>query len=164
MTAGHPGESKTLELLARNYWWPRMGQYVRHYIATCDVCGRTKNRPAITAPLQPNEVPTKPWQIITADFIVGMPKSNGFSAIFVCCDRFTKMTHFVPCNDTVTAEQTADLFQRHIFSKYGIQNSSSRTEGPNSVQNYSGCCSRHWESNPPCPQHTIHRRTVRRSA
>ena len=97
-----------------------MGQYVWHYVATCDVCGRTKNRPAIVAPLQPNEVPTKPWQIITADFIVGLPKSNGFDAIFVCCDRFTKMTHFVPCNATVTAEQTADLFQRHIFSKYGV--------------------------------------------
>ena len=73
MTAGHPGESKTLELLERNYWWPRMGQYVRHYIATCDVCGRIKNRPAIAASLQPNKVPTKPWQIITAEHHTRIP-------------------------------------------------------------------------------------------
>ena len=130
MVVGHPGESKTLELLARNYWWPRMSQYVRHYVATCNVCGRTKNRPAIAAPLQPNEVPTKPWQIITADFIVGLPKSNGFDAIFVCCNMFTKMTHFVPCNDTVTVEQTVDLFQRHTFSKYGIPEQLIADRGP----------------------------------
>ena len=97
-----------------------MGQYVQHYVVSCDVCGRTKNRPAMAAPLQPNKVPTQPRQITTADFIVGLPESNGFDAIFVCCGRFTKMTLFVPCNDTVTAEQTADLFQRHIFSKYGV--------------------------------------------
>ena len=28
MVAGHPGESKILKLLARNYRWPRMGQSV----------------------------------------------------------------------------------------------------------------------------------------
>lgn len=28
MVAGHPGESKMLKLLTKNYWWQWMGQYV----------------------------------------------------------------------------------------------------------------------------------------
>ena len=51
LTAGHPGENKTIELVSRNYWWPRMGQFVRDYVSTCDVCGRVKNRPMIQAPV-----------------------------------------------------------------------------------------------------------------
>ena len=87
-----------------------MGQFVQDYVSTCDVCGRVKNRPTIQAPLQPNAVPERPWQIITADFIVGLPKSEGYDSIFVCCDRFTKMVRFIPCHETITAEQTAALF------------------------------------------------------
>ena len=39
LSARHPGENKTLELISRNYWWPRMGHFIRDYVSTCDVCG-----------------------------------------------------------------------------------------------------------------------------
>jgi hypothetical protein len=34
--AGHAGRWKTLELISRNYWWPRMSKYVGTYVSTCD--------------------------------------------------------------------------------------------------------------------------------
>ena len=97
-----------------------MGHFIREYVSTCDVCGRVKNRPTLPLPLQPNAIPTRPWQIITADFIVGLPKSHGFDSIWVCCDRFTKMSHLVPCHETITAAETAELFQKYIFCHYGL--------------------------------------------
>ena len=42
LVAGHFGIRKTLELLKRELWWPRMSQYVKNYVATCDICNRPK--------------------------------------------------------------------------------------------------------------------------
>ena len=40
--AGHPGHSKTLELITRNYYWPKISQDVRSYVGGCNACQRTK--------------------------------------------------------------------------------------------------------------------------
>ncbi len=40
--AGHFGQNWTLELVRRSYTWPRMHEYVHHYIKSCTVCGCNK--------------------------------------------------------------------------------------------------------------------------
>jgi hypothetical protein len=40
--AGHAGRFKTLELVARNYWWPQISRYIGIYVKHCDLCNRTK--------------------------------------------------------------------------------------------------------------------------
>jgi hypothetical protein len=42
VTAGHLDQDKTLELLTRNYYWPRMRQTVNEYVRTCDTYARNK--------------------------------------------------------------------------------------------------------------------------
>ena len=54
------------------------------------------------------------------DFIVQLPLSNGYDAIYVCVDRFTKMAHFCPTNSTITAEGTAALYLEHVFKNHGL--------------------------------------------
>jgi hypothetical protein len=41
--AGHPGRTKTLDLLSRTYWWPRMSRDVEEYVRACELCVRTKS-------------------------------------------------------------------------------------------------------------------------
>jgi hypothetical protein len=56
--ADHFGLAKTLELLSRDYHWPRMRHTVRRFIANCDTCSRAKpSRLAPYGPLQPLPVP-----------------------------------------------------------------------------------------------------------
>ena len=51
---GHPGISRTLELTARRYWWPRMAQDVKDYVKGCADCQCNKvNNQMIRAPLSP---------------------------------------------------------------------------------------------------------------
>ena len=109
--AGHPGRWKTLELVSRNYWWPGMSKFINEYVSTCDVCNRTKTFPAKPqGPLKPNQTPEGPWQIITSDYIVKLPSSNGFDSVLVTADRFSKQVHFSACTESSSAEDAAKIY------------------------------------------------------
>src|SRR5690606_26624741 len=53
---GHPGRTKTFDLLSREYWWPRMHRTVERYMKNCEICQRakpTRNQPyGLLKPLQ----------------------------------------------------------------------------------------------------------------
>ena len=36
--ASHPGEERTIALLSRSYYWPKMGEDVQAYVKSCLVC------------------------------------------------------------------------------------------------------------------------------
>ena len=78
---GHPGISRTTELIARRYWWPWMAQDVKDYVKGCADCQRNKvNNQARKAPLslifaKPEALPFK---TVSMDFIVKLPLSNGY--------------------------------------------------------------------------------------
>lgn len=120
-SVGHPGQAKTMELLTRDFWWPHMRKWVNRYVNGCETCKRTK--PVTTARhglLAPIPVPGRPWSEITYDLITELPPSKGFTAILVVVDRFTKMAHFVPTFNELSAEGTADLFLKEVWSKHGL--------------------------------------------
>jgi len=118
--AGHPGRAKTLELVSRNYWWPHMAKWVHDYVDGCDRCKATKIFPSKpVGPLQPNAIPEGPWQSITCDLIVDLPKSEGFDSIFVVVDRFSKQAHFIPTTKNVDSRGIVDLFLKNIWKLHG---------------------------------------------
>ena len=100
-----------------------MWKSVKEFVTMCDICSRSKiprHRPYRL--LRPLEIPKKPWTSISMDFIVDLPPSKGFDSIFVVVDRLTKMAHFVPCNKTVTGEETASLFTDNVYKYHGLPN------------------------------------------
>jgi hypothetical protein len=64
------------------------------------------------------------------DFVVGLPWSEGFDAIWVVIDRLTKGRHLVPCVSTVDAKDLADLFLQHVFRLHGLPDSIVSDRGP----------------------------------
>jgi len=40
--AGHPGRSKTHELITRRYHWPSMRKEIARYVANCHICQRSR--------------------------------------------------------------------------------------------------------------------------
>ncbi|KAL5510913.1 hypothetical protein ACEPAG_4670 [Sanghuangporus baumii] len=119
--AGHPGAEKTIELVKRAYYWPRMEEMIREYIASCDICQHAKPiRQYRNPPLQPLQASRQPWETITCDLITDLPVSNeGYSAILVIVDKLTKMGKFIPCQGIPNAKQLARLFRQHVFKYYG---------------------------------------------
>ncbi|SPO42290.1 related to Gag-pol polyprotein [Pseudozyma flocculosa] len=119
--AGHPGRDATLEHAQRLYYWPNMKSWVADYVASCDACARTKRpRHRPYGYLQPLKTPDRPWGSISADFIEGLPLSEGYDSILVVVDRLTKTAVMVPTTKDVTSAQTAALFEKHVFARFGL--------------------------------------------
>ena len=121
---GHPGISRTVDFVERGYWWPGLRHDVAEYVCGCGECQRHKvnNRPT-KAPLQPiypwDDAP--PFEVVALDFITKLPLSQGYDSILTITDQgCTKMTHFVPCNEAITAEETARIFLEVIVRRYGL--------------------------------------------
>ena len=119
--AGHSGRWKTLEQVARNYWWPGMSRYIGQYTKTCDHCNRTKVYPAKPpGRLLPNAIPSRRWGTVTVDYIPGLPECKGWDSIFVAVDRKTKRICIAPTTVEVTAPGTARLFRDNVWRHHGL--------------------------------------------
>ncbi|QRW26690.1 Retrotransposable element Tf2 protein [Rhizoctonia solani] len=118
--AGHPGQQRTLELLSQNYWWPGMKSSAKEWVECCPTCqaNRRAHNPVIA--LKPLEVPPFPFHTISYDFITGFPKSEGYDAILVVIDSFSKFGHFIPTSKKVSAKGLANLFVTHIWKLHGL--------------------------------------------
>src|SRR3954469_17224710 len=135
--ARHPGRDKTKELVGHDYWWLRMRTDILKYVEGCDKCQRVNtHRKKASNPLNPNEIPIRPWQIISVDIIGELPESQGFNAIFVIVDCFSKQIHAIPINMSLTAEGYARIFRDHVFKLHGIPEKVISDRGPQFVSKF----------------------------
>ena len=120
-TAGHPGITKTMQLIARDYAWPSAKNDVADYIGSCVKCARNKTiRQKPYGTLQPLPVADRPWSSLSMDYIEQLPNSGGFDSILVIIDYFTKMGIFIPTVVTATSKDLAECFLQHVWSKHGL--------------------------------------------
>lgn len=73
--------------------------------------------------LQPLPVPETAWQIISLDFIEGLPKSINADTILVVVDMFSKYAHFVPLLHPFSALKVAQLFLDSVYKLHGLPQS-----------------------------------------
>ncbi len=98
-----------------------MGKSIKDYVDTCDTCCQSK--PARGKPhdqLKPNEIPDGPGQIVTCDYIVGLPLVDGYNSIQIMVDHHRKLAHLMPCNEEIDAEGTVHIFICEQFRLHGL--------------------------------------------
>jgi hypothetical protein len=62
-----------------------------------------------------------PFETIAMDFIVKLPESDGYDSILTITDHdCTKMTLFIPCNESISTKGVALLYIQHIFKTFGF--------------------------------------------
>ncbi|KAJ9515258.1 hypothetical protein QJQ45_002388 [Haematococcus lacustris] len=121
-TSGHGGLEKTFQAVASHFWWPGMHAFVTAYVRGCQVCQRNKSSTKKPAGLlQPLPVPEYPWDSVSMDFVVKLPKSEaGNDSILVVVDRLTKMVHLMAMTEKSGGIHVAKLFFDNVFKLHGM--------------------------------------------
>jgi hypothetical protein len=118
---GHRNALRTYKHMAQSFYWPKMNNFIMNRVSSCDSCQRNKiSSHAQKNFLHPLQIPNRPWQSVSMDFIVSLPKSSGFDSITVYVDRLSKQLHLSPCLSTIDAPSTASLFVRDVVRLHGV--------------------------------------------
>eukprot|EP00253_Pinus_taeda_P015686 PITA_15686 len=119
---GHPGYQKMVVALRKEYYWPKMKQEVAEYLARCLECQQIKaEHMHLAGLLQPLPIPEWKWEIISMDFITGLPRTKkNHDSIMVVVDKLSKAAHFIPVQSTYKAVQITHIFMQNVFKLHGL--------------------------------------------
>jgi hypothetical protein len=62
--------------------------------------------------------------------------SNGFDNMLIVVDHLTRMPHFLPCIESVTAEETVSLFLHGVYKIHGLPRVLASDRDPKPVSGY----------------------------
>jgi hypothetical protein len=118
---GHSGFYVTYHRIKKLFSWPGMKKFIKTWVAQCAVCQQAKTeRVAYPGLLQPLQIPAGAWEVVTMDFVDGLPRSAGFNCIMVVVDKFSRYAHFVPLSHPYTAFSVATAYMKDIFRLHGL--------------------------------------------
>ena len=117
---GHLSASKMITNTRQHMFWPGMEADIKDYMRRCQVCIK-RSRPA-REPLQPLEIPDRPWQKLGMDFF----DLKGKCYILIC-DYFLKFPYIISCKTSWGSlkDRLIDLFSNEGFLKEIISDNSS---------------------------------------
>ena len=76
---GSLGQRRTMALLELAYYWPQICDEVEAYVRTCFVCQQDKvEQQQPRCLLEPLPIAEHPWESVTMDFIIELPKLKGY--------------------------------------------------------------------------------------
>jgi hypothetical protein len=118
---GHSGVPVTHMQLKQCFAWKGMKSAVKAFVQSCSICQQSKyDRSKSPGLLQPLPVPNSAWQVISMDFIEGLPLSHSSNYILVVVDLLTKYAHFVALRHPFSASGVAKAFFHNVYRLHGL--------------------------------------------
>ena len=109
--AGDFGIGKTISILQRYFYYPKMKNDVVEYIQACTTCAIAKPANHKLGLYLPLPIPDIPWHSISMDFMSSHPTTkHGHDCVYVVVDRFSKMKIWVAYRKEISVEEIAKLF------------------------------------------------------
>ncbi|XP_068232118.1 uncharacterized protein [Palaemon carinicauda] len=130
--SGHLGINKTYEKLLRYFYWPKMHKDCSEYCKNCDLCqkvGKAQHDPKVM-PLQPIEVPGKPFERLVLDCVGPLPRSSkGNKYLLTIMCSATRFPEAIPLR-TVSADKIIEALNK-FFSLVGLPKEVQTDQGTN---------------------------------
>ena len=82
--AGHFRRNKTIEAVEHRFYWPSLKRDVARLVSQCRTCQLAKQRKQNTGLYTPLPVPNSPWQDVSMDFVLGLPKQQESMIPYFC--------------------------------------------------------------------------------
>ncbi|WVZ96162.1 hypothetical protein U9M48_041833 [Paspalum notatum var. saurae] len=117
---GHSGFPVTYRRIKQLFSWKGMKNDVKLFVAACQAKPDCSKMPGLVLPLP---VPPSAWQIISMDFVEGLPRSSGHDCILVVVDKFTKYAHFLALAHPFNAARVAKVFFDQVYRLHGLPES-----------------------------------------
>uniref|UniRef100_A0A669B1Z3 Gypsy retrotransposon integrase-like protein 1 n=1 Tax=Oreochromis niloticus TaxID=8128 RepID=A0A669B1Z3_ORENI len=125
---GHLGIERTLDLVRRRFYWPKMANDVWNKVKTCERCTKRKALPERAAPLV-NIRTYRPLELVCMDFLSLEPDRSRTKDILVITDHFTKYAVAVPTPNQ-KAKTVAKCLWDNFLVHYGIPEKLHSDQGP----------------------------------
>jgi hypothetical protein len=135
---GHPEYQKIVAVVKSHYFWPSMKREIVEYIARCMEYQKVKaEHRHPTGLLQPLPVPEWKWEVVTIDFITGLPRiAKMHDSIMVVVDKLTKVSHCIPLKTTHKAADVVDSFLKEVAQLHEIPKTIVSDRDPKFTSNF----------------------------
>jgi hypothetical protein len=91
------------------------------FVQNCMICQQAKpNRSKYPGLLNPLPIPKGSWEVVSMDFIEGLPKSGTANCILVVVNKFSKYNHFIPLIHPFTAAVMSQSFLNNVYKLHGM--------------------------------------------
>jgi hypothetical protein len=159
----HPEVTKMREELKPLFLWKGMMEDIVNYVARCLECHQKKaEHRHPTGLLQPHVIPESKWEIISMDFIFGLPLTERrHDLIFVVVNTLMKSAHFFPMSMTYQGPDIARFFSSEILRLRGIPKRIISNRGSMFTRQFWTSFKRPWEPNLTLVLHITRRLTGR---
>ena len=118
---GHLGFPVTFKRVRQLFRWQGMRSCIKQYVSNCTICQQAKpERIPYPGLLQPLPVPGLTWEMVTIDFVEGLPVSRQYNCLMVIIDKLSKYGHFVPLHQPFTAVTVAEAFLNTVYRLHGM--------------------------------------------
>ncbi|OWY95518.1 reverse transcriptase, partial [Phytophthora megakarya] len=115
----HQGIDQTFYRLKLDYYWIGLYADVARHVRSCPDCSSSKSRPKIRGYSPGNILAERPFQVVSMDFVIPLPKSRrGNTALLLFQCAFTGYVMGKAMADT-TALRVAQAFEKCVYRRFG---------------------------------------------
>lgn len=112
---GHPGVDRTVDLIRERFYWPRMQGDIEKFVMQGCECLKRKRPPKQTrAPLIPI-VTTRPFELVSMDFLHLETCKHGYKYILVVMDHYTGFAQAY-----ATKNKSAKTVVEKVFNNFAL--------------------------------------------
>ena len=99
-----------------------MKKDMAEYISRCMKCQQVKvDHQHLAGLLQPLPVLEWKWEVISMDFIIGLPMTwRQHDSIMVVVENLTRVAHFILLKSTHKTDESEKIFMKEIFKLHGL--------------------------------------------